>query len=302
MFSYVIVGIHGLNNKPPADHLRAWWMKAICEGLQRNLKFGVDSVAFELVYWADLMYDKPLEPDPRPLILDPDPRRYDLAPYTEAGEDQSLPLPRHGNSLLHKIKDIGKEALGGLLDKGTAIPGVGEVADEVVKRKAIDLHRYYQYPDKRREVRQRLSQTLSAAHDSGKRIMLIAHSMGSIVAFDVLSAIDREVAGLRVQHFVTVGSPLGLHEVKERIRGEHLPLRAPVAVDRWTNFADRKDKVALDSWLHTDYGSNSRGVRVIDQAVINGYVSPSAKPSHHKIYGYLRTPEVSQVIHEFMSD
>jgi hypothetical protein len=132
--------------------------------------------------------------------------------------------------------------------------------------------------------------------------MLIAHSMGSIVAFDVLSAIESEVTGFRVQHFVTVGSPLGLHEVKKRIREEGLPLRVPEAVDHWTNFADRKDKVALDSWLHTDYGRNSRGIGLVDQVVINGYVSPSGKPSHHKIYGYLRTPEVSEAIYEFMTD
>jgi hypothetical protein len=130
--------------------------------------------------------------------------------------------------------------------------------------------------------------------------MLIAHSMGSIVAFDVLSAVESEITGLSIQHFVTVGSPLGLHEVKERIRKEGLPLQVSDAVVRWTNFANRKDKVALDSRLHTDFRANSRGVGVVDQVVINGYVSPSGKPSHHKIYGYLRTPEVSLAIHELM--
>ena len=276
MSSYIIIGIHGLNNKPPEDQLKAWWIEAISEGLRRNLNPGVGGVEFELVYWANLMYDKPLEPDPG--TPDPDPLKYDLAPYTEAGRDQSLPLPRHRDSFLRRLKNLIKETFGGTVDKATALPGVSKIADEIVEQRAADLHRYYECPDKRRDIRQRLSEALRAAHDSGRRIMLLAHSMGSVVAFDVLSAMEREVAGLRVQHFLTVGSPLGLHEVKERIRKEVLPLRVPEAVDRWTNFADRKDKVALDSWLHTDYGRNTRGVGVVDQAVINGYISPSGKP------------------------
>lgn len=300
MSSNIIIGIHGLNNKPPEDRLKAWWIKSICEGLRRNRSLDISDIEFDLAYWANCMYDKPLESDSRPLIPDPDPQRYDLSPYIEA-QGQG-PLPRYENSRLSQIKSIGKEALGAVLDKGTALPGVSKVADEMVEHKAVDLHRYYKDLDRRQEIRQRLSEMLRAAHDDGRRIMLIAHSMGSIIAFEVLSAMQREVADLRVQHFVTVGSPLGLHEVKERIRGEGLSLRVPEAVERWTNFADRKDVVALDSWLRTDFEPNSRGVGVADQAVINGYVSPTGKSSHHKIYGYLRAPEVSEVIHEFMTD
>jgi len=256
----------------------------MAEGLRRNLKLGADPIEFELVYWADLVYPAPLDPDPAP-----------YTPAEGAGE-----LPRHEDSFLGRVKHLAKEAVGGLLDKGTALPGVDEAAEEVIARKATDLQRYYEDPAKRRAIRQRLGEVLRAAHKSGRRIMLIAHSMGSIVAFDVLSAVESEITGLSIQHFVTVGSPLGLHEVKERIRKEGLPLQVSDAVVRWTNFANRKDKVALESRLHADFRANSRGVGVVDQVVINGYVSPSGKPSHHKIYGYLRTPEVSLAIHELM--
>jgi hypothetical protein len=167
MSSYVIVGIHGLNNKPPEDRLKAFWIKAITEGLRRNLNLDASGIEFELVYWADLMYDKSLEPDPGPLIAHPDPRQYDLAPYTEA--EGVGPLPQHEKSLLHKIKTIGKEMLGGIFDKGIALPGVSKVTDEVVEHKAIDLHRYYEDPDKRRAIRQRLSEALRAANDGGRR-------------------------------------------------------------------------------------------------------------------------------------
>jgi hypothetical protein len=104
-----------------------------------------------------------------------------------------------------------------------------------------------------------------------------------------------------------MGSPLGFHKVKERIRAEGLPLRVPETVGQWTNLADRKDKVASDTLLRTDYRSNRQGVGVVDRLVINGYTAPpqkpghEGKPNHHKIYGYLRTPELSEAIDEFVT-
>ena len=62
----VIIGIHGLKNKPPKELLEKWWKTSISDGLnnigQHDIEF-----QFELVYWADLEYSKPLDPE----ITDP---------------------------------------------------------------------------------------------------------------------------------------------------------------------------------------------------------------------------------------
>ncbi len=127
--------------------------------------------------------------------------------------------------------------------------------------------------------------------------MLIAHSMGSIIAYDVLADASRTLPGLEISHFVTVGSPLGLAAVKEMIAA---PWRVPECVARWSNFADPRDHVARwDTRLSSDYRANGTGVTVSDHLVINGYLSPSGKPNPHKIYGYLRTPEMSELIASF---
>jgi pimeloyl-ACP methyl ester carboxylesterase len=127
--------------------------------------------------------------------------------------------------------------------------------------------------------------------------MLIAHSMGSIIAYDVLAAAGRTLPGLRVSHFVTVGSPLGLSPVKEILAA---PLRVPECVERWGNLADPRDHVARwDTRLSSDFRENSAGAAISDHLVVNGYVSPSGKPNPHKIYGYLRTPEMSERIASF---
>jgi hypothetical protein len=132
--------------------------------------------------------------------------------------------------------------------------------------------------------------------------MLIAHSMGAVVAYDVLRRLGRERPRRRpTRHFVTMGAPLGLPHVKLMVQGEYDLARTPSLAERWTNLSDRRDYVALDAHLSDDYAPNSNGVRVIDDLVINGYISPkTGKANTHKSYGYLRTPELSRLIREFM--
>ncbi len=58
--SKVIIGIHGLGNKPSAKTLKTWWKKAMHEGLN-NAGHKLRMPKFELVYWADLLYKEPLD-------------------------------------------------------------------------------------------------------------------------------------------------------------------------------------------------------------------------------------------------
>src|SRR5436309_5016690 len=59
--------------------------------------------------------------------------------------------------------------------------------------------------------------------------------------------------------------------------------------------------VAVEAKLGDDYEANDQGVKVADVPVINAYKSPPdrvppSKPNFHKSYGYLRTPELSNVV------
>ena len=81
------------------------------------------------------------------------------------------------------------------------------------------------------------------------------------------------------------------------------PLRVPECVARWSNFSDPRDYAARwDTRLSNDYRANRAGVTVSDHLVINGYVTRSGKSNPHKIYGYLRTPEVSELIASFLTE
>ena len=55
----IVIGIHGLGNKPPAPQLKKWWLKSIHDGLRAIGKESM-KIPFELVYWADIINPEPL--------------------------------------------------------------------------------------------------------------------------------------------------------------------------------------------------------------------------------------------------
>jgi pimeloyl-ACP methyl ester carboxylesterase len=283
MDTKLIIGIHGLNNKPEPDILRDWWTAAITEGISRNCEGQRVDVDFELAYWANVMYSVPVA-------------LTEVAePYVAAGG--SGPLPRAGMSIGRIAEARIQEGVGKVLEKIFGVPVAEDAVRDALETKAPDLHRYKHDRATRDAVQERLREQLRSAHARGKQIMLIAHSMGSIIAYDVLAVASHTLPGLRIAHFVTVGSPLGLAVVREAVAA---PWRVPECVARWSNFADPRDHVARwDTRLSNDYRENGTGVAISDHLVINGYVSPSGKSNPHKIYGYLRTPEMSELIERF---
>lgn len=283
---YVIIGIHGLANKPEESILKDWWKLSILEGLARNQSRTSQKLSFESVYWADVRNAEPIRND------DND------EPYTEA--DGVGPLKTYKDGWWDDVVAKAGDYLAKPLDAAKRYFGFDELADKVLRRKLEDLAAYYDHTQIRDELRQRLKDAILMNTD--KRIMVIAHSMGSIIAYDVLRALGRESRSLAIDHFVTIGSPLGLPHVKYKIYQENDLVRTPSVVNRWTNFADRRDPVAADVQLASDYAPNDRGIRVRDDLVLNGYLrpKPDRKPNYHKSYGYLRAPEVSQVIRSFI--
>jgi len=110
-----------------------------------------------------------------------------------------------------------------------------------------------------------------------------------------LRELGREDASLSIEHLVTIGSPLGLPHVKYKIMEENPLIRTPSVVKKWSNLADRRDPVALDIHLRDDYEANYAGVRVNDDLVMNDWGG-----INHKSYGYLRTPEFSDLLKNFI--
>lgn len=278
----VVIGIHGLANKPPADEKARWWKAAIAEGLARNEGLVDPEFPFEFVYWADLRYDAPLsEAD----------NREPYCPYDGAG-----PLPGGDEAPATTVKDVLAPVYEGI-DRIEEATGVTLVDDLILEHRFDDLWHYHVEQSFARQVRERLIERLRAFRD--RRILLMAHSMGSVIAYDALRLLEREDPSLRVEHLVTAASPMGLAKVKLKFEAEHGALRVPNNISAWTNLADGEDVVAIMGALDADYGPSDTGVSVADYRVVNGYRRPDGEPNHHKSYGYLRTPEFSRVVRAY---
>ncbi len=300
----LIVGIHGLANKPPEETLKKWWHDAIVEGLSKTAGIANPDFDFELVYWADLLYLHPLH---RNSAFKFD-KLYNNEPYRKA-PDGALKLYKDG------WKDEARRVLlgtgGKALDLVKSNLSVNFVANWVLEKTLKDLDFYY---DEKRKLKDPVSGEMEVARQvlmndlerklemaRGRNTLLISHSMGSIIAYDVLRNIGMRPDKFDIAHFVTIGAPLGLPHVKLNIEEERkkrpgAALRTPTVVSgSWTNFADRADPVALDLHLSDDFEANARGVVVHDDLVSNDYVRPGAGKhrNHHKSYGYLRTPELT---------
>lgn len=273
--SKLIIGIHGLANKPDAATLAAWWEKSMVEGLNKNSRLPISSLDFLSVHWADVMYPNP----------DPEPDAYreakegDLQYYKDGWMDY----------VRSRILDAGGDFLDYMKDK----LNMEDSAELVLKTKLPDLYRYYKEEAIRNELRGRLTKAINENRD--RRLMVVAHSMGTIIAYDVLRELGREDSTLSIEHFVTIGSPLGLPHVKHMIARESPFIRTPSIVKKWSNLADRRDPVALDVHLSDDYEENYAGVRVKDDLVMNDWGG-----INHKSYGYLRTPEFSDLLKTFI--
>ena len=279
----VIIYIHGLANKPPRAIKEQWWAAALSEGLQRNYQLTMQA-QFVLAYWADLRYKYPDDV----LTLE---ERYEPS----AGRG---PLRRYDPGAMDRARAVAEKWGGRALDKEKDLIGLGSNVERLLGLTLEDLAAYYSDESLRGRIRARLSEALDGHRDA--RVFLIAHSMGSIVAHDVLRMSERD-PGIQVAHLVTIGSPLGLPLVTQKIRSEFGATQTPGNVRRWTNLADAGDKVALDCNLSDEYRPNGAGVRVRDVLVHNDYVNHLGRPNTHKSYGYLRTPELSELIVEFLA-
>ncbi|HRW86144.1 MAG TPA: hypothetical protein P5180_11985 [Bacteroidales bacterium] len=297
----VIIGIHGLGNKPPAALLEKWWILAMKEGL-KNGNYKRYMPFFELVYWSDIIHPQPLDPQ----IKDRDNKLFIEEPYTEAPED----FPAEDYSIRKKIVDyLGRQMNRIFLNEDLSL-NYSFISDAIINRYFRDLEVYYSdcmMTANGKEcsisemIRERLASKLRAHRNDN--IMLIGHSMGSIIAFDVLSYIVPEI---KIGTFITIGSPLGLPVVISKIAAEHYrraglkkPVRTPPGITgNWYNFSDILDKVAFNYRISEQFPENEHGVKPVDLLVTNKYIY-NGERNPHKSFGYLRTPEFSRVLNEF---
>lgn len=298
----IILAIHGLGNKPPNELLTQWWEKSIIEGLN-NIDRSFKRIPLEMVYWADILHPEPLDLNTQ----DPEDPLFLAEPYLASSGSSKTGKEK----LLTKLFNYFEQQLDRLFLNPDMSLNFEKVTDHIIHKYFADLETYYMAsPDNseqaeiptRNLIRTRLQMALKKHRY--KEIMLLSHSMGTIISYDVLNNLKEPNY---INTFVTIGSPLGLPIIVSRIFSEQKEiykkdsvLKTPGSVHKkWVNISDKEDMVALDHTLNDDFEANEFGIRAEDFFVYNDY-EINGERNAHKIYGYLRTPEVVNAIAEFL--
>jgi hypothetical protein len=165
-----------------------------------------------------------------------------------------------------------------LLDRST-LAGTASIALFI-----DDVHRYLTHVG----VRDAIDSTVQAAVTPGVETVVVGHSLGSVVTYLLLRQ-EGTALGWHVPLYVTVGTPLGVGAVCERL----VPIAHPTCANRWFNAADRRDVVALHPLDATHFA--------VEPAIENKTDVDNTTPDRHGIRGYLTDPEVACRIHRALT-
>ena len=181
------------------------------------------------------------------------------------------------------------------------------VSEPVIHLVAPDMKQYWnQESDFGSKVRFPMINPLRRAMDRNDSILVIAHSLGTMIAYDTFCKFSHmgeyrpRYTDKQIDLFVTIGSPLGDETVKRNLKGMqvHGERRYPSNIGRWINIAAEDDFIAHDENVADDFRhmtdwrlvDSIEDYRIYNLAVRNGKSNP-----HHGA-GYLIHPVLSDVL------
>ncbi len=179
---------------------------------------------------------------------------------------------------------------------------IPHVANEKLELHLRDLRRYQRNVNGIADhARQMLKIPLRAAAESGRPVLLMAHSMGSVIAWDALWQMSRRDGDeVRVDTLLTMGSPLGQRFVQRRLEGYKArdEDRYPAGIDRWINLSAVGDLTAVDPTLADDFDAMLKLglVTAIEDHSLLNYFRSDGVLNVHAEYGYLANNITSGIV------
>ena len=287
-----ILFIPGKNPKPPVEEHRQQLLRCLRRGVERAdpavaQEIEADSQAFRLIAWNPLYYRsyKPLDED-LPWI---DMLLKQVGP-TQADVQEALSFRRRFAWVLYTAADLFHFLI-------PLLP------DPVVKNTIQETARYFRNEDGiGGQVRELLKEPLRAMLAEGNRVLIIGHSLGSVIAYDTLWELTHIEKNPGRVDFLTLGSPLGMRFTQKRLLGAHErgAQRYPHNIRHWINMTAQGDLTALDPTLRDDYQAMLQlgvveSITDVDGGIFN-YFHNDQGLNVHRSYGYLANPRLGEVI------
>jgi len=292
-----IIFVPGMKPKPPAvDHCAMLW-RCLLDGVRRADPDWVEPLSatpeiFELAAWSTLFYREQTS-------VDPDLPGIERLLGLDGPEQQDLREARHWHKRIAQFVYLLSDAFPALIDL---------VANPAMKATLQDARRYFaDEGGSATMIRKRVVEELHAAADAGQRILLIGHSLGSVIAFDSLWELSRrERSDVRIDEFVSLGSPLGLNFVQHRMLGAHEqgPMRYPDNIRRWSNLSAIGEMTSLDRSMADDYAPMlAAGLveSISDHTDLDTYFRGPQGLNVHKCYGYLANVQTGRVVVDWLA-
>jgi hypothetical protein len=314
MAQKTLILIHGRSWKPPAAPLFAQWRGALSRALERD--HGAAAVArlgacqLRWSYYGDhsnrFLYDHTPMADRPPLPNPADPLSYDDSVSRQVTLD-ALATWRASDFRRDVYRGLpGYSPAGEALAETVApILSLLHLEEPIINAMVPDLKHYWDGRHFASDARWPFTQHLVAALEAGDDVMVVSHSLGTVIAWDTFWKLGHlaeyrhrpELQGKKVSRWLTLGSPLGDPTVRRNLSGSRYEgtERYPTCVHRWVNFAAEDDYVCHDGKLRNDFREMWKkyalcdpveDVRIFNLAVRDGRSNP-----HHEV-GYLMHPKV----------
>lgn len=292
MVKKTLIYVPGKNSKPHPDNHRPLLWRALLEGVRRaspevHAELSQQEDNFHIIAWNHLFYR-----EYRDITRD--------IPWIDALFHQHGPSQEDIRESHNWKRRFGR-ALYSLADH---LPFLIPIMPEIIRNNVIELDRYFlNLEGIASNIRELLKSVLRDKLQNGERVMIIGHSMGSVIAYDSLWELSRlESLTGKIDCFLTIGSPLGMNYVQARLCGHDRKgaERYPDTLRHWINLSAEGDVVALDRNFHDDFGA------MIDYGLIDdiedhsqgiyNYFRNDDGLNCHRSYGYLVNPAVGEVI------
>ena len=246
---------------------------------------------FTLVSWTSLLYDF----------------RRDIA-LDLPGIERLLESPHPTREQRREIDSLARFVARQWHVFGDSFPWLTRfIASPALKLTLADVHRYLGDADGvGGRIRELLKTALAAARAAGERVLLVGHSLGSVIAYDTLWELSRDAGVATTVDLLTLGSPLATRFIRRSLKGAGLPLpeRYPAMIARWHNMTARAEMVALHPRLEPFFAPMiALGLTqcIEDRVDIYNHFQGPAGLDVHKSYGYLNHAAVAGFIGDWIA-
>lgn len=266
------VFVHGLAKKPPLEKLKELWRWGLKRDDPRPDVFrppnkGIDLDVLRVPqffnYYADVYYGEDYETEFDSYYEAAPGERNEIKAEALDRIEPELPLPQgvtpRERRFIRNVEEKLRKNPGMLAPKPRKAAELeiaawlpDPVKQAVIKKAAMEAYYYLfnkEYVRKdgkrfmvRQELRKRLLKELDDAAASSGKVILVSHSMGTMVAYDVLRNCPECPP---VDVLFTIGSPLGITEVQDELIAEGADeVDFPAEkLKRWINIYDPLDPV-----------------------------------------------------------